>query len=225
MRRVITVAGAAALLMLQGACGTARDIAGDFADDAPVLSEVSPTQTVSGQKVTFSANICRQNGDVIPQDDGTLSDINSTQFFWDFGGGAEPNTSTLPNPEVQIRDGLRAPYTAHLTLRDGCLGNNNEKTYDFTLFVTPLAVAGVTPSGGVGGSDGTFTAVVTAGLADTFAWNFGQAGSPSGSNEENPTVTFADGGGLFNCSVIVSNPFEALEVPFTLDIAPKPAAP
>lgn len=222
MKRLLMAAGAAALLLLQGACGTARDIAGDFADDAPILNEVTPTQTMSGETVTFSANICRPTGEVIPLDDGTLTDINSTEFFWDFGGGANPNTSDQPNPTVQIRDGIRAPYSAKLTLREGCVGHNNSKTYSFTIFVTPLAVTGVTPSGGIGSKNGIFSAIISSGFADRFAWDFGQASDPSGSNEKNPEVTFNEAGGIFNCSVNVSNAFEAVDVPFTLDISPAP---
>jgi hypothetical protein len=222
MKRAILAAIGAAVLLLQGACGTARDIAGDFASDAPMLSEVSPTQAVSGQTVKFTANICREDGTVIPVSDGTTADLGSTQFFWDFGTGAEPNTSTEMFPEVQVRDGIRSPYTCKLTLRDGCVGKDREATYEFTLFVTPLTVGGVSPTGGIGGGTGTFSVLVSSGVVTNFAWNFGQASSPSGSNAANPSVTFNEAGGLFQGSVIVSNPFEAVEVPFTLDIAPKP---
>jgi hypothetical protein len=224
MKRAIQAAFAAAVLLLQGACGTARDIAGDFASDAPMLSEVSPTQAVSGQTVQFTANICREDGTVIPVSDGSSADLSSTQFFWNFGTGAEPNTSTEMFPTVQIRDGIRAPYECHLTLRDGCVGKDKEATYDFTLFVTPLTVGAVSPTGGIGNGEGTFSVLVSSGVVTSFAWNFGQAASPSGSNQANPTVTFNEAGGLFPASVIVSNPFEAVEVPFTLDIAPDPNA-
>lgn len=217
MRTVAT--GLMLAIMLAGisTCGTYRAVTNDYASDAPTLQAVTPTQTVSGQQVTFEALFCDQNEQPIDVDgtDGTPA-----TFFWDFGGGAEPNTSIDETPTVTIRDGLRAPYTCHLTLTDGCLGDNNSATYDFTLFVSPLTVLTVAPTSGIAGKAGTFSVVVGSGNVSSYAWDFGGACSPGGSNVQNPSVVFTDTPGVYQARVLVSNPFEVVEFPFTITVIP-----
>jgi PKD repeat protein/predicted small secreted protein len=213
----------AALCLLLSSCGTVRAIGGDFASDAPVLRSVTPTQVVSGQEVTFTAQVEDVTGDFNPDDDGEDNGrVGDVEYFWDFGGGAEPNTSTDPEPTVQIRDGQRSPYEATLTLTDTTGTERASETYEFTIFVTPLTIAAVTPSAGIAGGTGTFTAVIGSGTVDSWAWDFGGAASPGGSSAEHPTVTFTEVPGVYNGRVIVSNNFELVEVPFTVTVVPQP---
>jgi PKD repeat protein len=217
MRTVATALMLVILIASITTCGTYRAVTNDYASDAPILQAVTPTQTVSGQEVKFVAQFCDVNETPIDVDgtDGTPA-----KFFWDFGGGAEPNTTTEESPTVTIRDGIRAPYTCHLTLTDGCMGDDNSATYEFTLFVTALSVLTVTPTTGIAGGAGTFSAVVGSGAVNSYAWDFGGACTPGGSSVPNPSVTFTDTPGIYQARVIVSNNFEAVEFPFTLTVVP-----
>ncbi|MCH7472269.1 PKD domain-containing protein [bacterium] len=221
MRNFARVCGALLCVIPLTTCGTYRAIIGDYASDAPVLQSVTPTQAVSGEEITFKATYCTPAG--VPLGQGELEDpFTGAQidFFWDFGGGCDPNTTTDIEPEVTVRDGIRAPYTCSVTLRGGCLGPDISETYTFTLNVTPLSIAAVTPLTGIAEGFATFSAVVGSGVVTDYAWDFGGAASPGGSNAQNPVVTFNAAQGIYQGRVIVSNAFEAVEFPFTITVLP-----
>lgn len=217
MKKLAAAAALTAAALLASTCGTYRAYTGDFASDAPLLRSVSPNQTVSGQQVTFVADFCDVNGG-----DVNLDGVDDTpvEFFWDFGGGAEPNTTSLESPTVTVRDGIRAPYTCRITLTDGCLGKDNSQTYEFTLFVSPLSVLAVTPTTARAGQRANFSAVVGSGNVTSYAWDFGGACTPSGSNIASPNVTFSLTPSTYQARVIISNNFEAVEFPFTITVLP-----
>jgi PKD domain len=223
MNKYLAAIVACALLPLLNACGTARALQGDFASKAPRLLAVTPTQVSSGQgsgpgqsPVQFIAQVVDQTG-VTTTDDST-GQVGDVLYFWDFGGGAEPNTSTDPSPEVVIRDGARSPYAARLVLTDGTTGDFEE--YTFQLFVTPLEVAAVTPSTVIAGSSATFSTLVRSGVASQWNWDFGGAASPGGSNLQAPQVSITSVPGTYSAKVFVSNAFESIEVPFTITVLP-----
>jgi hypothetical protein len=223
MRNLITALALLATLLLLTTCGTVRAIQGDFDTDAPQLLAISPTQTVSGQQeVKFVAQVIdRTGGGVADEETGRVGDV---LYFWDFGGGAEPNTSIDPSPVVQIRDGQRSPYECHLTLTDGGQGGEDKsETYDFTLFVTELGVAAVTPTTVLAGGSATFSALVQAGVVQEYNWDFGGAGNPGGSTQPDPTITITDVPGEYDARVFISNNFEAVEFPFTITVLPAAA--
>lgn len=231
MKKVISIVAALALLLLCTACGTVRAIQGDYDSKAPRLLAVTPTQVASGQgsgpgqqKVTFSAQVVDQTG--LGPGDGAITgngEVGDVLYFWDFGGGAEPNTSTDPKPQVVIRDGARSPYNARLVLTDGTTGEAQD--YTFQIFVTPLEVAAVVPSTVFAGSQATFSTLVRSGVASTWNWDFGGAASPGGSNLQAPTVQITDIPGTYNAKVFVSNAYESIEVPFTITVFPAAPAP
>jgi hypothetical protein len=223
MKKYLAAIMACALLPFWTSCGTARALQGDFASKAPRLLAVTPTQVNSGQgsgpgqlPVQFKAQVVDQTGgSPVNEETGQTGDV---LYFWDFGGGAEPNTSTDPVPQVVIRDGARSPYTARLVLTDGTTGDFEE--YSFQLFVTPLEVAAVVPSTVIAGSSATFSTLVRSGVASTWNWDFGGAASPGGSNLQAPQVTVTSVPGTYNAKVFVSNAYESIEVPFTITVLP-----
>jgi hypothetical protein len=231
MKSLIAMAATLPLLVLCTTCGTVRAIQGDYDSKAPRLLAVTPTQVASGQgsapvggvlePVTFQAQIVDDTGpSTIDESTGQVGDV---LYFWDFGGGAEPNTSVEPMPEVVIRDGARSPYSARLVLTDGTTGDFKE--YTFQLFVTPLEVAAVTPSTVAAGATATFSTLVRSGVASTWNWDFGGAASPGGSTAQAPTVTITQTAGTYNAKVFVSNAYESIEVPFTITVLPAAATP
>lgn len=205
--------------MMLSTCGTARAIVGDYADDFEIRN-IRPLSNVSGERVTFEADVCTTAGAVIDPVTGALD---GAVYTWDFGGGAQPNLSFDEKPEVMIRDGLRAPYLGTLTIRGGCIRDGEEISATFTIAVAPLTVLAVTPQTGIAGSIATFSALIGSGEVTQYAWDFGGSASPGGSTAQNPTVTFDENaGGVFLARLIVSNEFEAMEFPFAISVIPKP---
>jgi len=228
MKKHFAIAVVLALAVYTTACGTVRAIQGDHQSQAPKLLAVTPTQVASGQgsgpgdsPVQFSAEVVDQTGkSTLDKATGQVGDV---LYFWDFGGGAEPNTSIDPRPEVVIRDGARSPYNARLVLTDGTTGDSKE--YTFQLFVTQLQVAAVTPGTVVAGSSATFSTLVRSGVASQWNWDFGGATNPGGSTDESPTVQISTVPGTYNAKVYVSNAYESIEVPFTITVLPATATP
>lgn len=218
MSRIISLAGLLGLCLMLTTCGgTVRAISDDYADDY-IIRNIRPLAGVSGEEVTFEFAICENAGAVPFEAD------EAPQIIWDFGTGAEPNISFDQHPEVTLRDGIRSPYQGKLTVRYGC-ETEQTVTANFTLNVAPLSILGVAPLSGAADNSATFSAVIGSGNATTFAWDFGGACSPNGSNEANPTVSFnSDSGGVYTCRLIVSNSFEVTEFPFTLQVIPAPAS-
>jgi len=213
MLRVIAVLALCAGCLMLSTCGTARAIAGDYEDDV-IIRNIRPLSAVSGEDAVFEADICTTDG--VKIDESGIADV---KFTWDFGGGAEPDVSFEEMPEVVIRDGIRAPYAGTLTIRGGCVPEGEEVTATFTLEVAPLTVLTVSPTTGLAGSPATFSALIGSGNVTEYAWDFGGACSPNGSNQANPTVVVDENAsGVYQCRLLVSNQFEALEFPFTLTV-------
>jgi PKD repeat protein len=210
MNRLLCLAGAALCCAFLSTCGTVRAINDDYAEDY-IIRDISPLSGVSGAQVTFKAAVCATAGSR-PLNDPT----NPPQFIWNFGGGAEPNVSYDAEPQVTLRDGLRGPYEGSLSIRDGC-SDDNLVTATFTLNVAALSVLDVAPLSGVENTSAIFSAVIGTGNVSEYVWDFGGACTPSGSNVANPSVRF-NTPGIYSCSLIISNDFEAFEFPFTLTV-------
>lgn len=226
MNRLTAILGLVILCVLASACaGTIRAIEGDYASDAPTVESIRPLAGVSGEEVQFEATLCLPSGTALGIDEATGLASYSGLYIWDFGTGAEPNISHDASPVVTLRDGQRGPYDCSLTLKGSCHGDeeNQIATYSFTLTVAPLTAVAVAPLHGQGGGRATFTAVIGSGNVTEYAWDFGGACSPSGSNDSHPSVTFNDNAsGFYTCRVIVSNAYELYEFPFVLEVTPKP---
>jgi len=215
MIRLASVIGVVLCCMLLSTCGTGRAIVDDYEDDY-VIRNIRPLSAVSGEQATFEADLCTNSGTVVE------GKVVMPDFTWDFGGGADPNVSFEESPTVTVRDGIRAPYECTLTLSGGCL-EKDQISATFTLNVEPLDVLAVTPLSGEGGAGALFTAVIGSGNVTSYAWDFGGACSPNGSNLIHPNVTFTQAPGVYNARVLVSNNFEVFEYPFSITVLPSSA--
>jgi PKD repeat protein len=216
MRGIAGLFGATLMMLVLTTCGTYRAITDDYRSDAPVVQSVKPTAGVSGEEVTFDVEFCASL---------QLKPTGTETYHWDFGGGAYPNVSYDASPAVQLRDGLRGPYTCSVTISGGCVGDPDlTSKFEFPLDVAPITVVSVAPLVGTGKQTATFSVLVGTGNVTSYQWDFGGACSPGGSTEATPSVVFTDvqSASIFQARVIVSNQFEALEVPFTINVLPNP---
>jgi len=141
----------------------------------PTLSSVQPETGVTGRAVEFSA---------------TVFGTPPFDYIWDFGDGATPSSSTLPNPSVIMR--AIGNYDGSVTVSNPF----GEDTLPFTYEVIPVPpvphIKGVNPTSGFPHTEVTFTADVEGEPPFTYAWNFGFGAEPNTSDEPSPTVTLGD---------------------------------
>ena len=164
------------------------------------ISDVAPLSGVESTSVTFSAT---HTGEAVES------------WSWDFGGGANPDTSTDATPTVQL--GTVGSYNASVSVQT----SSGTDSYFFTLEViagVPNLVSVMPVSGDAGE---TISPVVTntGGSVDSWAWDFGGGATPNTSTVENPSVTLA-GGGNYSCSVTAMNSKGSSTYQFTLNVIP-----
>jgi hypothetical protein len=169
------------------------------------ITGVTPQSGISGELVEFS-----------PQVTGSL-----LRYSWDFGGGADPNTSEFAHPLETL--GAAGQYTVTVTV-DNDFGDPAE--YQFTLTVEekqgdPVDVSFVSPMFGPDNNPGslvTFTAEVTGTEPYTYHWNFGGGAIPNTSTDASPQVTLGNSG-TYNASVTVDNAYgDPDQFEFTLSV-------
>ena len=224
MKTLIVCMGMLALLVIQGGCGgSIRQLTDEGKSDAPELIAIRPLSGVSGQEVNFEVLLSDLSGSLGSDYQAHPERLQDLQFVWNFGGGVDPNsviTSSQSLPEnVFLRDGIRSPYNGVLTV----IGNRSAEdrlTYNFTFTVAPLTIKTVGPTSGVEDTKATFSAVIGSGNVSQYLWDFGGACDPNGSNEASPSVTFNTVAveTTFQARLIVSNPYEVTEFPFTITV-------
>jgi PKD repeat protein len=165
----------------------------------PNVLGVTPATGNTGAAVTFLINNA-----------GGTPDF----YDWDFGGGADPNTSSADAPQVTLGDtGL---YSGTLTATN----STGSSTCHFTLAVTELApphLTGVTPPTALPNSQQTFAAANNGGTPTAWSWDFGGAGTPNTSTSSLPSVQLG-GVGMFSGSVTATNAAGSDTLPFTLTV-------
>lgn len=171
----------------------------DVDRDPPLVTSVEPAGGETGSSIQPVATFSGQVED----------------WSWNFGGGATPDTSTEESPLVTLGD--EGSYAASVTASSPF----GEHTFEFTLEVGPLTgdppvVESVSPLDGETGSEVQFAAIVT-GSVDTWAWDFGDAASPSTSDQPDPTVTLGEVG-TYNCSLTASNAFGSDQFDFSFEV-------
>ncbi|MEO1413528.1 MAG: PKD domain-containing protein, partial [Bacteroidota bacterium] len=125
----------------------------------------------------------------------TNSSTNATTYSWDFGDG---NGSMAANPtHTYAMDGT---YTVTLTATNNC---GSVMTTETVTIITP-------PTAGFSADNQSGCAPLTVQFSDqsssnatAWSWSF-PGGTPATSTEQNPTVTYNDGG-TYNVSLTVSN--------------------
>jgi PKD repeat protein len=173
----------------------------------PFIDDVQPQSGITGTSVTFTP---------------TLSGGAVESYDWNFGGGADPDTSTDPAPTVTLA-GV-GTYNASLTVANSLASD----TYSFTLTVEPestVVINGVTPLTGEQFADVQFVADIT-GTPDSWFWDFGSAGFPSQSVEATPTVNLLTLG-PHDCTLTASDSVsgDSDVFQFTFEVLPSTAPP
>jgi hypothetical protein len=157
------------------------------------ITGVTPQTGISGELLEF-----------IPAVTGSL-----LTYSWDFGGGADPNTSEFGRPLATL--GAAGQYTVTVEV-DNRFGD--PASYQFTLTVEeklgdPVDVSFVSPMFGPNNNPGslvTFTAEVTGTEPYTYHWDFGGGAIPNTSTDASPQVTLGNSG-TYNASVTVDNAY------------------
>ncbi len=173
----------------------------DVDRDPPLVTDVSPSSGESGSQIQPAATFTGQ--------------VDS--WSWDFGGGALPDTSTEQSPQISL--GSEGSYSASVTATSVF----GEHVFPFTLEVGPVSgsapeIVSVEPLSGETGGVVNFTATVN-GSVDSWAWDFGGAGTPDTSSEAMPQVTLG-AEGPYNCSVTATNAFGSDQFDFSFTVNP-----
>ncbi|MCX6199146.1 MAG: PKD domain-containing protein [Bacteroidetes bacterium] len=118
-----------------------------------------------------------------------------TSYFWDFGPGATPATSTSAGP-ITVVYSSNGTKTVMLTVTSGACTNTTTKTVD--VGVVGADFTSSSPPGGDGGCLGNgenFYNIGSSGSGALHFWNFGAGATPATSTLENPTdIVYATSG-------------------------------
>jgi len=169
--------------------------------EPPIASEVVQSDLAPGTLVTFSTDA---GGD------------EPLIFSWDFGEGAEPGTSTDPEPEVTL--GPAGIYLGSVNIENPLGGFQLDFQYESGV----PTIESVEPEGGMAGSEVTFGALVSGDGELAYAWDFGGGADPDTSDEASPTVTLG-AAGEYEASLTVTNDWGEDTFEFTLTIEGWPA--
>lgn len=175
--------------------------------DAPKITTIHPLAGgFSGDEILFTATVGGQE---------------PFEYLWEFGGGAEPDTSTEVSPAVVL--GAAGDYSAKLTLTSP-FGSD---VYVWTLKVLSGAprVGSVSPLTGVANSLIQMTATVDGVLPISYWWDFGSAAIPGNSPDSNPTITLSSIPGVYPCSLTVLNEKGTDEFDFEINVTEAPIPP
>jgi|GEM_PF-3967337 len=175
--------------------------------DPPVVIAVEPIgDLITGTQVRFRAQV-----------EGPTS-----EFTWDFGGGASPNISNAGSPTVTLGAAREAPYIGSVSAGNPCA---SAEPFIFEYIVTEecregsaLTVVSISPVNGVTDTFVEFNAEITGGTPTAFNWNFGGAGTPNTSTEAEPLVELG-AIGTFTVSLTVEDecgPGETFTTTFTV---------
>ena|GEM_PF-2035782 len=173
------------------------------------ILSINPLGGVTGTEATFNAVVSGE----APFD-----------YQWNFGGGADPNESTVESPTVTL--GAVDTYDASLAVENA----EGSALKHFTLTVTaepgePPEIISVSPTEGDSGTEATFTAEVTGDGPFTYYWDFAGGASPNFATSASPTVTLSRGGTLpepvrtYPASLTVINSYGTAIHGFSLNIS------
>ena len=150
---------------------------------ATIDVEITPVPVVS---FTSNAPVCAG----LPVNFTNTGATGAISYFWDFGAGATPASSTLENPSgiVYATGGTK---TVTLTVTSaGCTSTDSQ-----TIVITNAPVANFTSNAPVCFPPGIVTFTNSSVGALSYLWNFGPGASPATSTLANPpSVTYATAG-------------------------------
>jgi len=165
------------------------------ATEPPTVISVAPITGATGSELSIVA---------------VVTGARPLVYAWDFGDGAEPNTSNEEAPTVIL--GEVGDYAAILTVAN----DFGLDEYEFTLTVgLPPDIVGIYPQHGSPGSIVTFTASAYGTKPFEYSWDFGGGAMPNNSSDAQPYVILSPGG-EYEVSVTISNDYGVDTFDFTL---------
>jgi len=112
----------------------------------------------------------------------------NAEYSWSFGSGGDPEFSTEFDPSI-VSYSSAGSYTVTFTVID----NQCEISVSEEFTIDPVPLAGIQEQTEFcGGLTVDFTSLSQ--FADTYSWDFGDAGNADISDEENPEYTYSDYG-------------------------------
>ncbi len=166
----------------------------------PSIVSITPNTGLASGSATFNAVIVG-----VPD-----------SYSWDFGGAANPNTSTEASPTVTLGT-TYGTYTVSLDVSNAYGNDSYEYLFQIVETGDPPDIVLVTPTSGAEGDSVQFAANITGGSINTIEWNFGGGATPNISTDASPTVTLGIPGD-YSASVTATNAFGDDTYGFTLHI-------
>ncbi len=133
---------------------------------------------------------------------------------WSFGGGATPNSSTDPSPEVVL--GAAGTYTATLVASNA--GGTDTFNLGYTVNVALPNITAVSPKTGVTGTSYSPAATNSGGAIANWQWNFDGGATPNLPTDATPTVTLG-APGAYEAEVEGNNVSGSSALSFLLEVA------
>ncbi len=152
---------------------------------------------VAQPTVTFTSNSPQCTGQ---QFNFTYTGSAALTYMWDFGAGAVPNTSTIPNPQG-ITYSSAGTKTITLTINNGTCTQTATQTV--TVSATPVASFASTAPKCTGLAVDFTNTGTTSGV--TYAWNFGSGATPATSTVQNPTGVIYSTSGVKTVTLTTTN--------------------
>ncbi|HEY4798503.1 MAG TPA: PKD domain-containing protein, partial [Bacteroidia bacterium] len=166
-------------------CITVIDLSANFTSSAPACT---------GKNVNFYSQYSLNN---------------SYHYLWNFGSGATPATSILPNPAgvVYSTPGSKT-VQLEITTPSGCV-----KSYSMVITINPSPTSSFTTNApACAGTQINFTNTGSSGAGVTYSWDFGSGAMPATSTAQNPAgVTYTTSGQKV-VTLVTSNQFGCVSI-------------
>lgn len=168
---------------------------------ANTFTSPEPTSIIGAEVLKplagFTSTAPKCQGDTLSFNNTGSSGMN---YYWDFGSGASPATSTLENPSG-VSYSTPGTKTITFIVDDGTCSDTMVQT--ITIYETPTA--SFTSTAPVCAEELIdFTNTGSSGNGLTFYWDFGSGAYPSSSTAENPTGIFYFSGGTKTVTLTVT---------------------
>lgn len=157
--------------------------------EGPIVMSVRPLTCEINKAVTYCAD---------------MSGEGQRDYFWQFSENAIPDTSDSALPTVVMTETGEQYCSLSVSTPFGA------DVFDFTITVVDVGaepyITSVEPQSGLADTETVFAAVVGGAEPITYAWDFGNAATPSTSSDAQPIVTLTDAG-EYPVTLIVENVF------------------
>ncbi|MEZ5339180.1 MAG: PKD domain-containing protein [bacterium] len=139
-----------------------------------------------------------------------------TDWTWNFGGGASPNTSNDQSPQITL--GAPGTYNATVTAQTGT--EISQLPFTLTVSVAAPEILNVVPASGSSGSTVEFIPTMSGGAVTSWTWDFGGAATPNTSTDPSPEVVLGAAGN-YTMTLVATNGggFDTFSMPLSVAVA------